>query len=993
MRPVRYFSASAVLLAAVLLAPGLRAQTAQTGVIEGRVTASDGAPVPLAAVTSALVDGSYPREVATDAEGSFRIGFLPPGRYDLKVEALGHRPVELRGIRVRAGQAAKLQIPLEVAPLSLETITVTAAPEIIDRTTTEFSSRLGKEAIELLPAPRSVTALIGFTPGARPDQVWGGSTAQANSYQIDGVGVNQPGYGGNFLLPNVDWIEEVSIRGLGAGAEYGNFQGGLINIVTKSGTNTYRGSGRVDFEHRSFNASRGVEEANLLGGELDMRREVSADFGGPILRDKLYFYLSASQLRRDTRIVDRATSTGDRLDYLPLLNEREDQKGLGKLTWQATERDILNVSLGWDAVFVERQGLSAFRSPEAASRSESPAIFYNASWQRAWNPENLLEVKVTGYGGRDDILPYGGDLPAIQTMFGAPERWQYQNALSTGRSSPTSLAVSASWDSYRKTGGVSHHLKVGGEYTLGWWKERYTRNGGFTWLPYTDLPVDPADPSTWGEAIFGLWGGEMKLVTRTTNAAAYVQDYIQVTPRLSLATGLRLGFWQGYITPGFPPEELFGGGRRSEFKPVQALGIDPRLGAIFDLTGHNGLVAKAHWGRYHQSLFALMYDRVRDGNVFTDAEYWQWIGPGLPDPRHRYTEQERQQLFQLAAAFPVSTEVGPIEDYGQPFVDQWVLGLEKTIRDSWKAEAVYVNRQNRNIISLVDRNRARNYTTYESVEVIDAVTGLPVTGVDGKPLVLPRLHISNADISRLGSAPGLTDSNARALAFEQDLVLTGVPEAERVFDQLQLSVSGPVFSWQARASLVWTDWRGNFLGVDGYDDVVAFGSGAYVHPNQLINARGRMPNYSDREAKVQLAGSLPWGFRSGAFFTFRTGDHYTPLYVIDARSHSFFTSAGEWIDPELLSSIEFQPIYLEARGSRTLPSLKILNLHLDRVLDIRGRQLILGADAFNVLNDNAVAWVNTVVNGQDPSDPTTLFGAPLLRVDPRELRLTTSVRF
>ena len=75
--------------------------------------------------------------------------------------------------------------------------------------------------------------------------MFGGSTNQANLYQLDGVTVNAPGTGGSFLLPNVDWLEDFKVIALGAGAEYGNFQGGLINMVTKSGNNTLQGAVRV----------------------------------------------------------------------------------------------------------------------------------------------------------------------------------------------------------------------------------------------------------------------------------------------------------------------------------------------------------------------------------------------------------------------------------------------------------------------------------------------------------------------------------------------------------------------------------------------------------------------------------------------------------------------------------------------------------------------------------------------------------------------------
>ncbi len=280
----------------------LHAQTTQTGVLQGRVTGADGQPLTAATITLRQADGSYPRTTRSDARGAVRLGFLTPGVYTIDVRLLGYRPFILDGVRVQATAMERLDVVLEATATGLAPVTVTASGVQIDRTTTEFTSSLRARERELLPTARNVNALIGFTPGARPDQVFGGSTAQANLYQLDGVTMNQPGTGGSFLLPSVDWLDDIRVIALGAGAEYGNFQGGLINMVTKSGTNTMQGAARTFVESRTLNATNVNAYEN--GSELDSRREFNAELRGPIRADRLYFFVSGQETFADTRVVD-----------------------------------------------------------------------------------------------------------------------------------------------------------------------------------------------------------------------------------------------------------------------------------------------------------------------------------------------------------------------------------------------------------------------------------------------------------------------------------------------------------------------------------------------------------------------------------------------------------------------------------------------------------------------------------------------------------------
>src|SRR5690606_5231444 len=137
----------------------------------------------------------------------------------------------------------------------LAAITVQASAVTIDKLRTEFTQSVSAAEREMLPTARNTNDLLQFIPGSRPGQVFGGSTDQANLYQLDGVMVNAPGTGGSFLLPNVGGLQDFEVVALGAGAEDGNFQGGLANMVTKQGTTTCQGAVRAFTENRGIGAS------------------------------------------------------------------------------------------------------------------------------------------------------------------------------------------------------------------------------------------------------------------------------------------------------------------------------------------------------------------------------------------------------------------------------------------------------------------------------------------------------------------------------------------------------------------------------------------------------------------------------------------------------------------------------------------------------------------------------------------------------------------
>jgi carboxypeptidase family protein/TonB-dependent receptor-like protein len=991
---------------ALAAAGALAAQSGSTGIIQGRVRDSAGRVIAQAEISAAHQDGFTFRQTASDSRGAFRLGFLPPGRYRMTARRIGYRAVIVSDVVVRAGRVEEVALVLPAAALALDSIVVEAAAVRLNRSDTESGSRLTARELALLPLPNDARDLVAFTPGARPDQIWGAATAQANNYQLDGVAVNHPGIGGHFLEPATSWIEEIEVKGLGAGAEYGNFQGGLVNIVTKSGSNRFQGALKSDGESRYLNGSNlRVTEA---GSEPSHRAELDGQLRGPLLRDRLHFAAFGQLVDRGARVLNRVRQVAG--DFAPEGPAERELKLLGKLTWQAGRKDIVNASFGRNDLHVARFGLNGFQSAEATQRRDAATTFYNLSWQRTWSPRNFLELKLAGFDGSDRREPYAGAaVPGVATLLEVSPR-EYQNAAFRERREPASLGLALNWDVYVKTLGAEHHLKLGGEHGYGSWIQQRLRNGGLTWRPGERLtpPVfDPANPATWvfNGAITSSWGGEANLDGKVQNSAAYLQDYIQVSRWLSINPGLRWGRWVGRL-------------RRADggdyFTPVRDNGFDPRIGAVVDLSGSGTLLAKAHWGIFHQSMFAAFFDRAEGGGVYSNEERWEYRGPGFSDPRTTFTTAERNgngAAWQRVQTIRLN-EVGRVENFKEPYLEQATLGVEQSFGGRIKAEALYVRRRNKNMVAIVDRNIAQNYTVYENITVLDRFFR-PVIW-RGAPLVLPKLAVSNEDIifyrelvlrdivDGRGIPPGFGTPEGRqrwlALRYQPDNVLTNVPEAVRKFDQLQLVATASYPSWWAQASASFTQLRGNLNSLTGTDDYTTANAGPFVRLNEQFNSYGDLNNQSRFELKLQAGGKLRWGFKGGAFLTHFAGDRVTPTLTLSDLLLEFALpdTASSGAPPIRLrgfffSTVNGQRIFVEPRGTLRYPGRTSLDLHLERGFPLGRAQLNVMLDAFNALGAATITEVQTSVNGSLDPDFASAYGGTRNRMAPRTLRVGVGV--
>lgn len=313
---------SLVMLALLFALPLAVAAQITTATMVGTVTDANGAAVPGAQVTARNVDTGLTRRVNSGEEGAYRLEFLPVGNYELEVTATGLKKTTRSGIVLQVNDSVRVDVALTVGQVS-ESVTISEAPPAINTTSAEIGRTIQSQEISNLPlVERNVYALLDLTPGVQsnnngvasastgtnslilgfPEQrtlINGGTdggTGSVNYYLDGGSNMTNLRNTGN-VLPNPDAIQEFRVQTNSYNAEFGRFANGIINVLTKSGTNRFRGS-LFEFARNT------VFNANDYGSRLERspfrRHQFGGTIGGPIKRDKTFFFASYSGLRQTT---------------------------------------------------------------------------------------------------------------------------------------------------------------------------------------------------------------------------------------------------------------------------------------------------------------------------------------------------------------------------------------------------------------------------------------------------------------------------------------------------------------------------------------------------------------------------------------------------------------------------------------------------------------------------------------------------------------------
>jgi len=624
-----YARIGAYLVACALVFTGLASAQERFGALTGRVTDQQGQAIPGVTVVATNTQTGEVRTFVTDANGQFTAPDLVPGRYTVRFELTGFSKVERADINVLLGRTFQVDAQLRVGELT-ETVQVTAeATPLVDQRSTLIAHNVTAEEFDRMPKGRSFQSIAFTAPSVTQGEIEGGiqvngASGAENSFTVDGIVTNSLVTGASRQNTVFEYLQEVQVKTSGISAEYGGALGGVISAVTKSGGNTFRGEGHYYFDGSALSA--GPVKRLVLDPATEAtafyvqdeessakNNEFGGSLGGPIVRDRLFFYGSYSpkNLVRTNpyNYSDNVSSEIERTTW--------NHQTFGKLSY-SSRRFNASWSTLWTPTKVDGT-LSAyngatqnsFTSPAAANAPNIPRGWdqnqVNTSGTVDFNLSNASFLSARGGMFHDRYSDEGISTTTSYTYFNAssnspqpvPPNLQggvnYQN---------TPRALITEFDTTKRSNinlDYNHAFQAGGFHTVkGGYGFQHVVNDINNFYPGGWVGI------TWGTSGFvfgginrgaGTYGYYEVNDRRTTNKAGsdihslYIQDTWTVGNRLTLNLGLRT---EDEKVPTFRPEYL-----ETAIHFNMADKLAPRLGAAYDLFGDGRMKVFGSWGLYY----------------------------------------------------------------------------------------------------------------------------------------------------------------------------------------------------------------------------------------------------------------------------------------------------------------------------------------------------------------------------------------------------------
>lgn len=465
-------------LAAALIPLAAFAQTSRTtGALIGTVTDPQGGPLPGVTVTATSPQLQGSRTAVTDEKGEYILPTLPPGTYRLEYVLQGLPTVTRDNVTVSLNQTTKLNVPMQI--VASEVVTVTAAQVVVDPTRTTSQTNFNQEHLKygvVGSANRSYQNVLFQAPEANPGSGGGsnpmvsGANVAQNTYLLDGVNTTDPvthTFGNNLAY---DAIQEISIQTLGKDAEYSS-SGGTVNVITRSGGNDFSGS--ADWRYRNtrlqqqghrqvpvptsipfFGATPGATQLAFNKTlQPTINSQPQATLGGPIMRDRLWFFAALSHPRT-------AVTPPNLFGFQPGARTFTGWNNMAKLTMTPVTNQTLTARFIDSYASIPFSQQSSFVSPEAASIQTQGNRTYGLTYDAILSPHWLANAQVGHTPARLAVLPMSGsDLPGTVNLANGVQTGNYTG--SQGRTS-TRDELLANTTYYLQRAGT-HAFKIGAD--------------------------------------------------------------------------------------------------------------------------------------------------------------------------------------------------------------------------------------------------------------------------------------------------------------------------------------------------------------------------------------------------------------------------------------------------------------------------------------------------------------------------------------------------
>ena len=1001
MKTIQHVAWSLAVAVLALLVTGRPAvaQVTETGTIEVIVQDSSGGAVPGVTVLATAADTLTRRQGVTDAEGrALLVGLAPSALYVVTAELTGFKPSRYENVLVRAGQTAALRVGLVVGGLT-EEVQVTSESPLVDTKSATTGQDITLQLTESLPTGRSYQSYLQLVPGVLPDdpQQPGNPAAKSgvnysdiggnvgvssdNFFYFNGINVTDPVSGTFGANLNTEIIQEQKVLTGGIPAEFIGTPGLLSSVVTKSGTNSYHGSGNYFFQ----NASLVADNKNSENEEFSTF-DAAFTIGGPIVRDRAWFFGSYRRLEREDDVT-----TLDTQEFMRTVKNEQDQ-GYAKGTYTPTSNDSISFTFLNDPTDINGRRDRNLTNARDRARVQG-GDNYTLNYSRVQG--NLL-VEAAYFVHNGEVT----DLSAIREQANTVV---YRSTDARVLTDEQRGGFGQDLINQRDTKGVRGTL----QYT---WN-RHTLKGGVEWQENENFRnttfLDSATRFSLQPGLAGLTAGEFAtgsfsardfIVTNPSDFGGLITTIDALPNRAqyyatfdangdgtitSAEMGSRLAFstlgpegtvlydrtFQSDLGPQLTSSEglsffvqdqfTFGrttfnvGIRGERWEHFATTGqniftfdweIAPRLSAVYDVLGDGKHKAYGFWGRYYDPIrnnmtnFAgTLTGSVLNEQIFFGAPFNEWV-----------TYRIRGGQTQQDAFFAPTTQT--------PYTDDLSLGYAVDLGRNTSIESNYTYRRTRDILEDYDLRlyalAVNGSTIYPGpIDHPDSLwLGLDYFGYDQNPG-------SNFVIATLAGG----ERNYQGL----DLIFR-----KRYSDNWQLLGS---YSYNWAEGNTNSDSNADFQG-----DVI------YLDP-RAPNQYGRQPGLIPHIFKV--AGSYMWpiGVELGAAYRWNAGTYASRTVLDSNRNLPIFAStpfefAGfqeAWIPPDTVGALE----------NPSWGQLDLRAQYRHRFTSALGAEFFV--DVFNVFNNQDSIRNEDLVAGSGG----TAFGEPIRFLDPRRFFLGARVTF
>jgi hypothetical protein len=1006
-----------VVLSLVLGIGQVLAQSTVTGGINGTVTDPQGGLVPNASVVVTNIGTNSAVTVTTNSDGGYKASNLQPGTYRVETTVSGFAPAKADGIIVEVGQSTTIDIPLTLGTATAE-VEVTAEAPVINTTDNANAININQTSINELPINgRRWSEFALLTPAATPDGTFGlisfrGISGLLNNNTIDGGDNNQAFFSEergrtriNYVISQAA-IREFQVNTSNYSAEYGRSAGGVVNAVTKSGTNDFHG----DLFYYNRNAGNGARNplsfvpvlqpngtSTLVAVKTrDLRQQWGAAVGGPILKDKLFFFFSYDQQKRDfpgiatfsnqnflntpnrTLLMSRGLTNAQidsTIGFLASVAGENPRKGdqtlfLPKIDWHINSNNVFSINYNrmrwespngvqtqpvlqrgrsnWGDDFVSVDSLNGRLQSSISSNILNEFRFqYSRDFERQFSVEPLPGEPSTALGGTRSpgVFITGG------FEFGTPN---FLDRASFPDERRKQFADTVTWSSGRQT------FKFGGDlnFVSDDIQNLFRGAGSYSYNNINDFIIDYVNfaqglPGTTtcatttrtvgkcytSQFLQGL--GLVGLKLSTTDYNFFVQDDFRVTPRLTVNLGLRYEFLK------FPEAQLpnsstqvipYDGrtvAQATSTLPDDKNNFGPRIGIAYDLFGDGKTSVRGGYGIY--------YGRVQSSTIYNAL-----INTGNPGGQAQIALQPTDAAAPIFPAVLPSTAVGTVgtaiqffaENFEAPKIHQYDVIFEHQLMKNTAVSVSYVGSLGRNLPTFFDLNNEPTgaSTTY-------TLSGGPLSG---QTFTLPQYRrfvaIGNQARTRIQST---VKSEYNALIFQANRRLTdGL--------QLQASYTLSKATDTNQNSTTFTEANSPYDILNGSFDV---GPSRLDRRHKFVASAVWAPTFY-KGSKSSFGNYLLNGWSLSPIFTYYTGGRYS----------------GAVSGTSLNATFGGNHLPILGRNSFALPALQNIDARLSKRFKLtETMNLEFLAEAFNIANRTHVFGVETTMYQRAGSSTTLTF--------------------